>query len=323
MNPNRLVSFALAAAFLPGGATHRFLAQSVQAPMDRIGTEQTTLYAGAQPYMYNPLPELRRAVHELEKLQPDPNQDGLPDLMARVGATTKDLLRRLPDLIAHEEVTQTHWLVLRGQPSSCLDGRTCGDSWRSRQSFHYIVEAHQTPEGRMFKEYRTDLRKERVDLGTEALDSEGFVTTWIAFSPENKSESQFRYLGEQKIDGQNTFVIAFAQVPGMVRVPGMIAAVGKTIPLLYQGVAWIDQSDFMVRQLRTDILVPQPQIGLTMLTSKVYFGPVRIPELNWTLLLPRTVDVDWAVGRQVVQERHQYANYHLYHATSRLILPKP
>lgn len=169
MNPNRLVGLAMAAAFLPGGVTHCLFAQSLQSPIDRTGTEETTLYAGAHPYLNDPLPEIRRAVPELKRLRPDLNQDGLPDLMARVGATTSDLLRRLPDLIAREEVTQTHWLVLRGQPSSCLDGTTCGDSWRSRQSLHYIVQAHQTPEGRMFREYRTDLRKERADRDPAAF----------------------------------------------------------------------------------------------------------------------------------------------------------
>jgi hypothetical protein len=51
------------------------------------------------------------------------------------------------------------------------------------------------------------------------------------------------------VEGHATYVIWFAQVPAQVRKPSLLATATDTIPLLYQGVAWIDAHRYSRYQL--------------------------------------------------------------------------
>ena len=90
--------------------------------------------------------------------------------------------------------------------------------------------------------------------------------------------------------------------------------------MLLQGIAWIDQSDFRIVRLRTDILAPQPQVNFQKQTSNIVFGPVHIATLDSELWLPWAVDVQMEAEGQFTQEQHQYSKYRLYQAKSRIIL---
>ena len=107
----------------------------------------------------------------------------------------------------------------------------------------------------------------------------GFAPLWLIFAAGNRSESNFHYLGMQKVEGHATYVITFAQVPAQVRKPSLLATATDTIPLLYQGVAWIDASDFQILRLRTDLLAPLPQLGLDRVTyHRIRSGPHSRPD---------------------------------------------
>jgi hypothetical protein len=133
-------------------------------------------------------------------------------------------------------------------------------------------------------------------------------------------ESRFRYLGQQQTDGHSTFVIGFAQVPGSVEAPGLFVADRESIPMLLQGVAWIDQADFRIVRLRTDLLAPQPEISVQKQTANIVFGAVRIAEIDSELWLPRVVHVEMQSRGQVFEEQHEYSKYRLYKAKSKIIL---
>ena len=93
-------------------------------------------------------------------------------------------------------------------------------------------------------------------------------------------ESRFRYLGQQRTDGHSTFVVGFAQIPGSVVSPGAILTDRESLPMLLQGITWIDQADFRIVRLRTDLLAPQPEISLERQTAYILFGPVHIATLD-------------------------------------------
>src|SRR5450755_3990766 len=78
-------------------------------PGDEIQIEAAKLYAGAQPYMDEPLPELKKVVHEAVGLKPAPAQEQLSDLLAKVGAKADELLQKEPDLISDEAVSAAQW----------------------------------------------------------------------------------------------------------------------------------------------------------------------------------------------------------------------
>ena len=122
------------------------------------------------------------------------------------------------------------------------------------------------------------------------------------------------------MDGYNTFVMGFAQIPSSIEYPGQILTSRGSIPMLLQGIAWIDQLDFRIVRLRTDLLAPQPQVDFQKQTSNIVFGPVHIVTLNSELWLPRAVDVEMEAEGEFLQEQHQYSRYRLYQAKSKIIL---
>lgn len=291
---------------------------------------QRLLYANAHPYMDDSLAEIKQQVPELNGLQ-EPGEPGasggsaapsdpLPELMQRLGANVTTLAQKMPSLAAQEEVTQSGWVS--SASNDCGRRILCGSSSAAvqRQIFRYLILVHQTPEGRLLEEVRTDDKNHPLPKQSIKPNFLGFVESWVVFSPGNAQEARFRYLGKQKIHGHWASVVAYAQIPGVVRLPGKIADGNETVPLLLQGIVWIDDRDGQILQLRNDLLAPQLDVRLMRLTSEIQFGPVHIKQLNLVLWLPLRVDVKCEANGMVLQEQHIYSKYHLYQATSRMIV---
>jgi len=185
-----------------------------------------------------------------------------------------------------------------------------------------MILTHPAQGGRLaLSEYRTARNGKPVGQGAAgAPDFQGFISAWIAFSSANQAESRFRYLGQQRVNGHTTYVLGFAQTPGSVESPGEIVVDSESIPMLLQGIAWIDQSDFRIVRLRTDLLAPLPLILVEKQTANILFGPVHIAELATELWLPKAVNLQMEVRGQVVREEHNYSKYRLYQAKSRIVL---
>jgi hypothetical protein len=301
--------------------------QSLSQPSDEIKAAMAKLYADAHPYMNEPLPELKKDVRELAGLKPAPSQgqpsDGQPsDLLAKIGAKADELLQKVPDLISDESVSQVQYAASQGIAPGC-SGTECLATGRGSgfdQGFSYLILTHPAPDGRLvLQEYRTSKKGKPVQ-GAGAPNFQGFISSWIVFSSPNQVESHYRYLGQQQTDGHNTFVVGFAQIPGSVASPGIILSDRESVPMLFQGIAWVDQSDFRIVRLRTDLLAPQPEISVQKQTANILFGPVQIPTLSITLWLPRAVQVEMETRDQILREEHKYSKYRLYQAKSKLVL---
>lgn len=280
------------------------------------------------------LAELQETVPDLKHFEVAQDQSQLPALLEKIGAKTVEIVRKTPDLISDEAVVSERGLV------------------KTRQNFSYLVLAH--AEGSnlsVFDEYRVDL-KSGDKLQTEDLRqaatanslrpsssppepppanrhlpksgarpiTEGFVNEWLYFYPLNQRESQFRYLGQQKIDGHLTLVVAFAQKPASVPIPVIFRFEGQTFPIFMQGIAWVDASDFRIVRLRTDLLSLPSGALLRGLTADIQFSEVRIAELAVPLWLPHAVQVHSNVGGLNLRESHKYSNYRLFRARSKVLL---
>jgi hypothetical protein len=296
--------------------------QATSQSSDAIKADIARLYSGAHPYMDESLPELKKTVRELGGLKPTPSQEQPSDLVAKVGAKADELLQKIPDLISDEAVSQTQYAASQGILPGC-SGTEClaagrGSVWD--QSFSYLILTHPTPDGRLaLQEYRTN-GKGKAALGGRAPNFQGFISAWIVFSSANQVESRFRYLGQQQTDGHSTFVVGFAQIPAAVESPGIFLSEREPVPMLLQGIAWIDQSDFRIVRLRTDLLAPLPEILVQKETANILFGPVHIPTLDLKLWLPQAVHVEMEARGRIVQEQHKYSKYRLYKAKSKMVL---
>jgi hypothetical protein len=312
-----LMALVVAAGFPQSPAQSR--------PTGKIENEAARLYAGAHAYIDEPLPELKKTVHELAGLKPAPRQEELPALLAKIGAEADQLLQKIPDLVSDEAVTLAQYPASQGLVPGC-SGPDCGGFGRGirsvkDQDFNYLILTHPGENGRLvLQEYRTSGNGKPVRQGAGAPNFQGFISAWIIFSSANQVESRFRYLGQQQTDGHSTFVIGFAQNPGSVESPGLILADQEPVPMLLQGIAWIDQSDFRIIRLRTDLLAPQPEIFIQKQTANILFGAVHIAEINSELWLPKMVHVEMQARGQMYEERHKYSKYRLYQAKSKIVL---
>lgn len=340
-----LVSVSLVAVSAAG--------QGTQQAQTRTLAEE--FYGNAKPYMDNPLPELKRELPPLGALKVDEDQSQLPTILSRAGKVLEAELPEVPDLTAHETVTQAQMnlLTLRGGRGGSIAGVlgnvTVGINSRSGYSpqyasqnpsdhreiadelhselvsslswkdFDYLILVRRAKDGRpLLEESRSDPKN--PNAGPQAgLHGIGFGYLWLLFLPGNRYQARYRSLGQQKMNGRHTYVVGFAQLPDQVMIPGEIAFGGKAYPLLYQGVAWIDEKTFQIVRLRVDLLAPLPSIQMVSLTSDLLFGEVRIPELNLPLWLPKQVELDWRQGNIFYGELHRYNKYRLFKATAKIL----
>ena len=264
---------------------------------------ERNIWNAAKPYLDYPLPELEQAVPELKGLEPASSQEQLSSLLERASEKCVDLLRRTPNVISHEEVITESPHV---------------KPWR--QEFEYLLVARRTQNDVELEEYRTDKHGRPLnDQAAEGPHSQGLASMWVHLYPGNRGQSRFRYLGQQQIDKHKTFVLAFAQIPDLVKHPGQFRFRGTWISLLYQGVAWIDSTDFRIVHMREDLLAPRPDAYLKKLAASVRFDEVNISKAASSLWLPQEAVVEWDFNGRIAQERHLYSHYRLYAVKSRIL----
>lgn len=282
------------------------------------GWPQTTARADqAVPATYPdyPLPKLLKAVPDLQGLTPADTQDQLPSLLNKVAENIQGDEKKLPNLISHEDVTWSRVCPETHSYGGCLD------SERHRE-FNYLILSHKNEDSEtVLEEYRTDSKNRRIEPGTpDAPRGQGFASLWVLFSSANRSESHFRYLGRQKLGKHATaLVVAFAQDPAAVKRPGEVALQGRSVPVWYQGIAWIDEANFQIVRLRTDLLQPRPDVHLQRLTAETEFGEVRISQLASALLLPVNVEITVEHDAEVSKEVHSYSKYRLYSVETKIV----
>src|SRR5450631_2577403 len=261
------------------------------------------IWANAKSYLDDPLPQLTADIPELEGLDPVSDQQSLPEFLKKTGDKTLELLGKMPNVISHESV------VIKVEPK----GPT------TYQHFDYLVLRHEDEANGVvtLDEYRTD----KTQPANSPL-SQGTANAWVLFHPGNLDESRFRYLGRQRMEGHATAVLVFAQTAGKVKFPGQVKFEGTSIPVLFQGIVWVDESDFRIVRLRTDLLSPRPDLYLRTLTSEVLFSEVRIhaPEATDPLWLPREATITWDFRGRVVQQVHRYSDFRLYRAKSKIVM---
>jgi hypothetical protein len=186
--------------------------------------------------------------------------------------------------------------------------------------FHYLIILHHSADGTRIEEYRGDAKNHQIDpehsTGVRAF---GFAFQWLMLSSANQSDYRFRYLGQQRIDGHDTFVVAFTQVPAKVKALGKFTSSGKSVAFYYQGIAWIDQSTSNIVLLRTDLLGELPSVELDRMTTEVHFRSVRIHDYPTIFWLPSEVHVASEQGGNIEQELHLYSHYALYKAEARIV----
>jgi len=281
-------------------------------------------------YVDESIPVLKKQVPTLRSIRVDAAPDPTASILDHTGEVLADLLHRIPNLIAKEEVRRT---LDPGPPSSIPLGRRGGEleatqndstvtRYKSRDYVYRIEPGRGLAGTEILKEFRADAHGHPIDdsgLDPDSPRNIGFATSWLFFLPINRPESSFRYLGQQKIGKHDTFVVAFAQNPGHDRLNTVVDFGQGQCSTPRQGVAWVDQSSYRILRMQTDLISPLPAIPLTLLRSELDYIEVRIPERDLVLWLPATVKNSWQAPGISGDELHIYSHYRLFGSTIRIV----
>jgi hypothetical protein len=259
-----------------------------------------------------------------------PAGDRTESIVKRTGAVTAEMLHRIPNLIAREDVRQT--IAPSSQRLVSTEGRRpqfaglslSGPEYHDRAYNYRIVPKGSSGLDGGLDEFRTDNHDHPIADPVKDPDSPrstGFATSWLFFVPGNIPESRFRYLGEQKVGNRDTYVVAFAQTPGHTHIDTIVHTPTGGCATYSQGLAWIDQSTYRIVRMQTDLLYPIASIELDQLRSVLDYGEVKIKALNLTLWLPSDVETSWVSGDRAGDEVHTYSNYRLFASTMTILPP--
>ncbi len=279
-----------------------------------IDTSEQWYYAKARPMVDWSAAELLRALPELRGLKAAESQEKLFLILDNVGEVVDAFFKSVPNTSSIEVVRQER---LRS------DGRVVK---RFEQEFSYLVLTHLEKGMISLKEYRTDTKGNPVEPhGLEAgfMLTQGFATLPVCFHPSRRSESTFRFLGEQVIDGQESYVVAFAQRPGWVQLPTRVTIGAKSVLVLLQGIAWIHRTSYRIIRLRTELLAPRPDVKLERQTTEVHFGEVHFEQLSSPLWLPREVILTSDSNGQTFRNHHRYSDFKLFTVESKIKTADP
>ncbi|MGD0697754.1 MAG: hypothetical protein ABSB82_23305 [Terriglobia bacterium] len=251
--------------------------------------------------------ELIQAMPALKGLEPAADQSQLASILDETGKRVADSFRDFPNTVSVEEVHQEK--LQRG-------GKIGGSQ---DQEFRYLWLMEPGPAGPAITEYRAD--KSGGTAAQKGLDdgymlTSGFTSAALKFHPFYRGDAQFRYLGRQKLDGKEYYVVAFAQYPGKARLAGDFRVNGAPLSFYFQGLAWIDTGTYEIVRLRQDLLAPLPKIHLERETTEIDLGAVRFKKFTAEFWLPQRVSVavDWNGKR--LRNEHRYSKFELFNVSA-------
>ena len=236
-------------------------------------------------------------------LQPATDQQQLGSILDGVGAKILEMTKSFPNTSSLEEIHQEK-LGHKGKVSNTQD-----------QKFRYLCMVPHQAWGPGFMEYRADLSGSEASvkgLSEGFMLTKGFSSAGFIFHPTYRAESNFRYLGRQKVNNRDTFVVAFAQIPGKAHFTGKFRESNKAVTTLTQGLAWIDSSTYEIIRLHTDLLTPLPELRLEGEATNIDFKEVHFKSYKGALWLPEdvTVTLDW--NGKVLRNTHEYSDFRIF-----------
>ena len=269
---------------------------------DRMKVEAT--YLKGKPKGDQAIDYLHRPPRDLAGLEPAADQGQLDSILSAVGKTVAQFFQNFPNTSSLEQIHQEK-LGHNHKTLATLD-----------QKFQYLCFTPADAWGPGFNEYRVDMSGMPASpqgLQDGFMLTSGFASASLLFHPQYQSQAAFRYLGRQKVNGRDAYVIAFAQQPAQARLNGGFKSGEMMIPTFSQGLAWVDAESYEITRLHTDLLMPLPEVKLERATTEIAFGEVQFKGLGKGFLVPRqvTVTVDWK-GKHLRNE-HRYSEFKLFH----------
>ena len=267
-------------------------------------------YAGVRTVIDWSPDELRHHVPELKGIESaasaEEGAERLSPILTKVGENVRAFFQNFPDTTSVERI-HTDFVYGDGRPRRDFS-----------QEYNYLMLAAPEKGRATLEEFRTEPgsnASKRVRPGG-VFTTEGFASGSIHFHPTYQSDSVFRYLGRQRVGGQETEVVAFAQRPAIARNMGELSVGSNSVQILVQGVAWIDSTSYQIKRLRTDMLTPRPELGVERETTIIQYGAVYFKGMTQVHWLPKEVEVIVNWKNSTLHNDHTYSHFRLFSVES-------
>lgn len=274
-----------------------------------VDSSGLSYYAHAHPYLKENWKNLVKQIPELGTLRLAPDQKALPMILMHTGMRVEAFFHNIVDLVAHEDIAQQ----VLGPAGVILASQ--------HHRYNYLIVGRGIESPPRFEEYRTDLQGNPTQprgFHQGYAITAGFALKCIYFLPALRSDSAFRYLGDQVVGSRDTYVVAFAQRPAHATFWGTVMTEWGSVAILDQGIAWVDKSTFQMVRLRTDLLAPHTDIGLAQQTTEVNFSEVQIPDVATPLWLPSEASVYALFQGHAFRNEHRYTDYEHFHVSVKM-----
>ena len=252
--------------------------------------------------------DLVNSIPELKGLRPVASQDNLEMILKRTGESVERYVKNFPNTISREKVHQER-LDKDGKVKDSLD-----------QEFQYLLLIRSGDWGLGLEESRTTPLGQASSIQGYA---QGFVLTngftacsWV-FHPTNQPATKFRYLGTQRVDEKELLVVAFAQRPETTRLKARFTTELGSAAILFQGVAWVDPSNYQIVRLRNDLLSPIQKLRLQRQTTEIQYRQVHFKEVATTFWVPQEIELTIDVRGRVYRNMHSYSDFRLFNVEAK------
>lgn len=176
--------------------------------------------------------------------------------------------------------------------------------------FNYVAEIQETRPGILnMDEYRDGSPGQSGFPGE--LSTVGITSLVLIFHPYHLKEFTMSCEAENW-QGRPAWKVLFEQRPDQ---PARMSAlrVGDAIYSIFlKGTAWIDQQNYQIVHLETDILKPVPAVRLTTEHQVLDYGPVQFEQKKLKLWLPLEAEIYLDVNGKRFRHRHTYSDYRVF-----------
>ncbi len=287
----------------------------------RSRKEINVLYAGsekgkARTSDITTVDYLHYSARQLKGLEAAKDQSELERILTAVGKNVAALFQDFQNTTSLEKV-HLEKLLHNGKTAQSMN-----------EKYRYLCLTTSGARVPLLIEYRKNIDpddRKPGPLESGYMLTSGFVQAALIFHPAFQSQSTFRHLGRQMMDGRETYVIAFAQLPQKAELVGRFRFGDKSAPTFKQGLAWIDVQDDKIVRLHTDLLKPLPEIRLTKESTQIDYQDVHFKHRAQGLWLPKDVTVTVGWKGKTLRNVHHYSDFKLFNVahTEKIKKPKP
>ena len=181
---------------------------------------------------------------------------------------------------------------------------------QKHHKFNYVAEIQETQPGLLSMDEYRDGSPGQTGFPGE-LSTVGITSLVLIFHPYHVKEFAMTCETESW-QGHPAWKVSFEQKLDQPARMSALRVGDATYSILLKGAAWIDQQNYQIVHLETDILKPVPAVRLTTEHQVLDYGPVQFEQKKLQLWLPLEAEIYLDVNGKRFHHRHVYSDYRVF-----------